>query len=69
MPSCAFACDCALHQGEGTEASRPVLVYTRPPLGESNRAFHGLCYALLFEAVLWGAVVASAVLYRGVFHR
>jgi hypothetical protein len=46
-----------------------MIVYRRPPRGESSRVFRGVSYALLFEAVLWGAVVAWAVLHRGVFHR
>ncbi len=46
-----------------------MIVYRRPPRGESSRVFRGVSYALLFEAVLWGAVVAWAVLQRGVFHR
>lgn len=69
MSLCAFSCDCALHSGDENDAPRPMIVYRRPPRGESSRVFRGVRYALLFEAALWGAVVAWAALYRGVFHR
>jgi hypothetical protein len=46
-----------------------MLVYSRPTRAAGVRAFRGACYALLFEAVLWGVAMAAAMVYRAVFHR
>jgi hypothetical protein len=69
MSLCVFGCDCALHSSGEADAPRPMIVYRRAPHGESSQVFRGVRYALLFEALLWGAVVAWAALYRGIFHR
>ena len=69
MPSCAFACNCALDHSAEANAPRPMLVYSRPTRAAGVRAFRGACYALLFEAVLWGVAMAAAMVYRAVFHR
>ena len=69
MPLCAFACDCALDHGDEASNPRPILVYSRPKRRAGNRTFRGACYAVLLEAMLWGAAMAAGALYHALFHR
>lgn len=69
MPSCAFACNCALDHGTEAGTARPMLVYSRPKRKAKNLAFRGACYALLLEATLWGVAMATVAVIHAVFHR
>jgi hypothetical protein len=67
MPSPVFVPDCALTHNAETDTPRPWLIYSRPRRHAGNRAFRGVLYALLLEALMWLMVSATAGAYRGVF--
>jgi hypothetical protein len=67
MPSPVFVPGCAKTHRAETDSTRPWLIYSRPRRRAGSLAIRGVAFALLFEALMWLMVSATAAAYRGVF--